>query len=108
MGKKRETHHPTDKYIHHTIQFVSPITGTHKVYVIWTNDEEAVIDISEIIYTNKHFKPLSSSAEFEKAESVAWGTGIEWDCGASIGSDHLRHMADQQGSVLHKKKRKSA
>ena len=57
---------------------------------------------------NKWFAPLNNPAEFQTVKLAEWGTGLEWDCDADIGSDLIRHMADQQDSVLHRETRKSA
>ena len=105
MGKKRKSH-PTDKYTEFTIQMASPIPGTQKIYVIWVNGEEAVVDISKIIENNKWFKPLQDSTEFQTAKIADWGSGVEWQCEAGIGSDEVRWMADKQKSVLRKKNKK--
>ena len=106
MGKRLE--HPTAKYINLRIATVSAILKTNKLYVVWKNGEEAVVDFSADIDHNTHFKPLSDPAKFQTVQTVAWNAGIEWNCGVGIGSNQLRSMADQQKSVIHKKSRKSA
>lgn len=106
MGKTKE--HPTAKYINLRIVHVSAIIDTQKVYIIWKNGEEAVVDFSEIIAKNKWFRPLQDPIEFQTVKHVDWGAGIEWRCGADSGSDSVRWMADQQKTVIHKKKRKIA
>ena len=101
-------HHPAMEYTGLRLTQVAPILGTKKLYVVWKNAEEAVIDFSKTISENKWFAPLNNPAEFQTVKLAEWGTGLEWDCDADIGSDLIRHMADQQDSVLHRETRKSA
>lgn len=100
--------HPCAKYINLRIESVFAILGTKKLYITWKNADEAVVDFSDVITQNKWFKPLQDLAKFQKAKHVDWGSGIEWDNGAGIGSDEVRWMADQQDSVLYKDKKKIA
>ena len=100
--------HPTDKYIGLRIIHVSAILETNKLYFIWENGDEAVIDFSELIATNRHCKSLSNSSEFQTARHIDNGTSLEWSCGVDMGSDHVRWMADLQDSLLYQNKRKSA
>lgn len=99
---------PTAKYIDIRISQVSAIMGTQKLYFVWGNGDEAVVDFSEIIATNRHCKPMSEPSEFQTAKHVDSGTALEWDCGVDMGSDQIRWMADQQDSLLYQNKRKSA
>lgn len=96
--------HPTDKYIDHTIQHVSAITGTQKVYAEWVNGEITIVDFSDLILKNKQFKTVSDPINFQTVKHIDWGHGIEWDCGVAIGSDQLRYMADEQDTVIHKQR----
>ena len=100
--------HPTLKYDEIKITHVSAILDTQKIYVIWDNGEEAVVDFSETIETNKWFQPLKDPEEFQMVKKVSWGWGIEWRCGADAGSDNVRYMGDLQQSVFCKQRKKSA
>lgn len=101
-------YHPALEYTGLRLAQAWPILGTKKLYVVWKNGEEAVIDFSDTISKNKWFMPLNDPLQFQKVKLAEWGTGIEWDCDADIGSDLVRHMADLQGSVFHENPRKTA
>ncbi len=96
--------HPMAHYIALRINEVSAILKTTKLYIAWKNGEEAVVDFSDLISSNKHFKPLSNQKKFHAVEHASWGSCIEWECGIAMGSDQLRHMADEQDSVLHRQR----
>ena len=102
---------PETRYNDHTLHMVTAIPDVWKVYAVWTNGEEAVVDFSDIIHEsrkNERFRQLSDPNEFQTVRSVDWGGGIEWRCGVGIGSDQLRYMAEQQDTVIHLQQRKAS
>lgn len=102
MGKNDQ--HPATKYTGIRITHAHPIMGTQKLYVVWETDDEAVVDISEIIKESKWFKPLQFPELFQSVKIEDWGSSLEWSNGADVGSDEIRWMADEQQSIIKKEK----
>ena len=88
------------KYHYWSVTSVAPILGTAMMYLEWNSGERAVLDFGKLTQVSKQFQPLSQPAEFENVSIIGYGGGIEWRCGAGLGSDQLRHMADEQNAVF--------
>ena len=92
--------HPIARYTGLKMSTLSHISGTQKYFVTWTSGDQAVLDFARLIATDKHLDPLLDLEEFGSAKIGGWGSAIDWDCGVGMGSDQLRHMADEQNSVF--------
>lgn len=97
---QQELLHPALRFADLRVKFVFPIKGTTKLYAEWDNDDEAVVDFKNAIQTVKGFKPLENPEIFEKVHIESWGICIEWTDQIDFGSDTLRQMAEEQGSVF--------
>ncbi len=94
---------PANKYIDHLLAGVFPILGGSKLHVVWTCGEEAVVDLATLIQHKKRFLPLAQPASFQAVRVEDWGATVEWACGIVMGSDQIRQMADDQGSVFRRR-----
>ena len=95
---------PEMQYLNLRISRVSPILMEQKIFIVWRNGEQAVLDFADIIREDKHFHPMVDSAVFQSVRVEDWGACIEWKCGVGMGSDQLRQMAEEQESVFKKRK----
>ena len=79
---------PEFKYAELKIHTIQPINDTHMLYIAWVNGDEAVVDLGE---------------EASEPKVIDWGYGVEWGDGVDIGSDSLRHLADEKNAIIHRK-----
>ncbi len=96
--------HPALRFHGLRLRIVAPIKGTTKLYAEWENGEEAVVEFKESIQRAKGFQPLADPKIFEKVHLGSWGCCIEWTDEIDFGSDTLRLMASEQGTVVTRKK----
>ena len=95
---------PEMQYLNLRINRASPILMEQKIFIVWRNGEQAVLDFADIIQEDKHFHPMADPTVFQSVRVEDWGACIEWKCGVAMGSDQLRQMAEKQGSVFKKRK----
>ena len=91
---------------HHGIRLinVAAIPRSKKLYVTWDSGEEAILDYEPLIARYQSLKPLEDDTLFQNVEVEAHGWRIRWNDAIDGGADSLRQLAEEQISVIHRRK----
>ncbi len=98
----KQTHTPIkseDRFFEYKVTMVEPILKTRKLFVAFNSGEQAVVDFSQAIAETKLGHKIQKWADFKKVKIGYLNAYIEWE-GYDTGTDTLRQMAEEQGTVF--------
>lgn len=75
------------------------IPNSHKIRVVFSNDESGVIDFIPIIGSKKAMEPLKDPVFFSKCAILYDGTTLGWPGDYTMGWDSLYIYAKEQGTL---------
>ncbi len=96
---------PIDRFIGIKITHVAAIPGTQKIYMAWDSGESAVLEISEWIETDRHFRCLADEKAFQSVKVGPFQSAAIWLDRLDVGADTFRLLAQEQGTVIHEQRK---
>ena len=83
-----------------TIKKLTPIPGSHKIQVVFSNMESGVIDFTAIIHKKKSLSSLKDREFFSKCAILYEGTTVGWPGDITVGWDTFYIYAQEQGTLM--------
>ncbi len=78
------------------VRAATPTNEDHVLDVIWGDGTRARIDLTELVFRLKHFRPLRNSARFRDVSVSDWGWAISWGDDLDLSSETLWRLAQEQ------------
>ena len=78
------------------VKNITPLRGSHRLYVEWDNGAEHVVDFTPIIQRFKVLKPLDDLEFFGKVAILENGWEIAWPGDIAYAADNLWTRAQEQ------------
>lgn len=78
------------------ITSITPLSGTHRLHVVWDNDDESIVNFKPIIDDVEIMKPLEDLNYFSKAIILYDGWVIGWPGNIDFAADNLWTIAQEQ------------